>query len=526
MTIPVAIAYSPKTQTSGATLIGATTIVIDNTVNEGIESFPVASVEAPGVAVLCTNEHFNSEDPSDYETVTYTERDVPTNELRGVTRGVEGTAREWPAGTWIASFTPASAWNEMRGEVVDLIGHTEETVTGIFNVKTGYGAKGDNSTDDTAAIQSAINAAVANGGGVVFFPTGNYIVSSTLTVNQSNVSLIGSGPGKSIIKTTSASADVIVIGDGVTVRSNNSIKQLQIASTVARTGGAGISTVWCQMIVVRDVFLIGMHTALLLNTTLGYFDRIEIKNLTATTGVGINILGDLHGQGSGQYLSNILIDNPSASKPAVGVKLSRTHATWMTDCDILHCINGLLIDPDAGHQVSWCFIKGVAVDQCSGIGIYLHCKTSTSVIKGITFEGCWSGSCGTHGVGLVAVSGAVLDCVRFIGHRSFSNGRNGFVVNDGTNISIDACDVSGNSTESSGVYSGIEFRVGVSGFAARNCRSGQMAGFSNTQDRGIIVQPGGSDDYIITNNDLRGNVTAGLYDGGTGTNKIIDNNLS
>lgn len=42
-----------------------------------------------------------------------------------------------------------------------------------FNVKT-YGAKGDGVADDGAAIQLAITAAIANGGGIVYFPKGIY----------------------------------------------------------------------------------------------------------------------------------------------------------------------------------------------------------------------------------------------------------------------------------------------------------------------------------------------------------------
>lgn len=129
MTIPVAIAYSPKTQTSGVTAIDADVIVINDTVNEGIESFPPASSDAPGEAVLCTIEGFASEDPADYETIRYTERDVASKELRGVTREVEGTAREWPDGTWIASFTSADAWNEMRDTLKSKILEANETVT-------------------------------------------------------------------------------------------------------------------------------------------------------------------------------------------------------------------------------------------------------------------------------------------------------------------------------------------------------------------------------------------------------------
>ena len=50
----------------------------------------------------------------------------------------------------------------------------------VFNVKA-FGAKGDLS-DDTQAIQNAINAAIA-ARGTLYFPPGNYLVSSTLTVN-------------------------------------------------------------------------------------------------------------------------------------------------------------------------------------------------------------------------------------------------------------------------------------------------------------------------------------------------------
>jgi hypothetical protein len=45
---------------------------------------------------------------------------------------------------------------------------------GSFNVRD-YGAQGDGSAIDTAAIQKAIDAATAVGGGRVFFPAGTYL---------------------------------------------------------------------------------------------------------------------------------------------------------------------------------------------------------------------------------------------------------------------------------------------------------------------------------------------------------------
>ena len=76
----------------------------------------------------------------------------------------------------------------------------------IFNVKdTAYGALGDNSNDDSAEIQLAIDAAEAAGGGIVFFPKGTYICNG-LEVAGDNITLMGEG-WHSILKQVSGAAD-------------------------------------------------------------------------------------------------------------------------------------------------------------------------------------------------------------------------------------------------------------------------------------------------------------------------------
>ncbi len=74
-------------------------------------------------------------------------------------------------------------------------GTTKNSAT-VFNVKD-YGATGDGSTDDTSAINSAMSA-VNSAGGVLYFPTGTYMVSSTLTTPSSNVVITGTGTGTKI----------------------------------------------------------------------------------------------------------------------------------------------------------------------------------------------------------------------------------------------------------------------------------------------------------------------------------------
>lgn len=90
-----------------------------------------------------------------------------------------------------------------------------------------FGAKGDASTDDTAAIQAAINSLTSATftGGILFFPPGFFVVSSALTITK-GISVLGSGigagtgtgnSGGTVIRNTSTTGDVFTVScaDGV-----------------------------------------------------------------------------------------------------------------------------------------------------------------------------------------------------------------------------------------------------------------------------------------------------------------------
>lgn len=113
-------------------------------------------------------------------------------------------------------------------------------IGGSFNV-SGYGAVGDGATNDTTAIQNALNAAASAGGGVVFFPRGVYMVDGVTF--GSKVTLAGEGPGVSVIK----------------ARAN--IPGAVVATTSwASTWGTGISQGGQYMFTVRDLTIDGNRT--------------------------------------------------------------------------------------------------------------------------------------------------------------------------------------------------------------------------------------------------------------------------
>jgi hypothetical protein len=97
----------------------------------------------------------------------------------------------------------------------------------VFGVQ-GYGALGNGITDDTAAIQAAINAAGAAGGGIVYFPPGDYKVKKlnptggagttpddmALHINYSGISLVGVPGASRIFADSSAPARFITLRVG------------------------------------------------------------------------------------------------------------------------------------------------------------------------------------------------------------------------------------------------------------------------------------------------------------------------
>lgn len=89
----------------------------------------------------------------------------------------------------------------------------EELESIWFNVKR-FGAVGDGVHDDTTNIQAALNAAAANGGGVVYLFPGTFLISAALTIGTAGVSLKGAGFLKSIVKNSGTTTGVLIQAGG------------------------------------------------------------------------------------------------------------------------------------------------------------------------------------------------------------------------------------------------------------------------------------------------------------------------
>ena len=126
-----------------------------------------------------------------------------------------------------------------------------------------FGAVGNGTTDDTAAIQNAINY-VTSVKGKLYFPTGTYLHATTL-IFKNNVIYYGDGQG-SILKYTGTS-DQIQVNNPInsSTAANITVQDLYLLSTIVTTGKANFADIGSSYLYFNNVYFSCNYYGLILD---------------------------------------------------------------------------------------------------------------------------------------------------------------------------------------------------------------------------------------------------------------------
>lgn len=466
----------------------------------------------------------------------------------------------------ILLLAPFPSWSQITtGEIQDKGGQ-------VFNVKA-YGAKGDGHTDDTFAVQAAIDAAGA--GATVYFPHGNYCVNGGIAVTQPSVQLTGGsgtyGTGSNL--RICNNADVVTLSlEGA----SETVYRLAIA------GRAGISTTSPAVSVSSGASNFSIMSSSIAN---GYY---ALKLAGSDGIVAFNDIKNAYGPalvyatGNNHYIRNKIdqvypvgipgihsLPNPlpawasstpynagnivvaggwllqcktagasGGSAPALstyGIDISDGTAIWRMVAPSTYY--GLQLDKRVTvtqvtqGDFTGPFTAGIAITNSAGgntpqfievsstnfgntipNNILASAGTGLYLDSGNTFTTCLQVGCA-----LVSFTGSWVGQSSIVGN-TFRSGAIGVDDRSGQALTI-----TGNKFDGLNI-SAFHVAAGQSlfNFSTNDC-SKASGGAWGTNAACVIVDAGASDHYIITNN-LTFGATAGIKDNGTGTNKTVIGN--
>jgi len=326
----------------------------------------------------------------------------------------------------------------------------------VYDVRT-FGAKGDGKTLDSTAINKAIDAAAAHGGGTVHFPAGNYLsvsihLKSNIALyldqgatiiaaetsksiqydapepnawdkyqdfghshwhnsliwgeNLENISIVGPGRiwGKGVVRTGAQSR---------TKEQNDAIKDVQVDKAVApfdypnprdnvEVGWANksISLKLCRNVLIRDISILhGGHFAILATGV----DNLTIDNLKIDTnrdGIDVDACRNVR-------ISNCTVNSPfddgicPKSSFALGYARATENVT-ITNCQVSGYDEGTLLDGTFKREYKKYNVSGPT-------GRIKFGTESNGGFKNITISNCVFDYC--RGLALETVDGGLLEDV-------------------------------------------------------------------------------------------------------------------
>jgi Pectate lyase superfamily protein len=298
-----------------------------------------------------------------------------------------------PRFSGVASVTPNAVpkFGDSTGRTIldsgVSINYISDKLTGIWiDVVADYGADKTGATDTTAQIQNAINAMPA-GGGTLYFPTGTYQVSATITIDKP-VRVLGSGRNISVIATNHATNPVFVLTTGAQGAGFEEIRISTVGSNNAlRTGitGHGIDFGTIANAYIRNSDILYMQSGVRSAGPLQFIDDVNLREFGRQAGITQAVL--IEGAGD-RYISRLTTDNPADYATNAGIRVKKCSSLVISDCNIINSTYCISLEPLAADPAVASVLAMNTFFDSSLVGCHIQ-GDENGTTQRVRFVNCW-----------------------------------------------------------------------------------------------------------------------------------------
>lgn len=361
-----------------------------------------------------------------------------------------------------------------------------------------FGAKGDGTTDDTAAIQAAIDAgkpystSTANGR-VIYFPPGRYKVTTLDLSACHGVYLVGAGPYATEIFTSGTNQVIKAIGSSSVPLNKAGVKAMTIrGGGKTNTNAHGIDLQWANGCYLQELVFFGCRNAL----NLAHQWQSVLRDIS------------VHGSGADQSYIGVFMDATDLtyidnavqatnvfvqSTSGYGFRLINAQGSKFTNCEAggsPMTYAWYIGDPPSGTvKCQWIHFANCLGDSTVS-SAWLFRQGAATELSQMQLSNCWAGN-GDHGFYFDG-------CTYITAGNLFASGNtnSGIRLVNSSYLTIANSQLNGNNEAASASNGDIHIQGG-----SYNIINGNMSQMANSAGKSLL-EAGATDSNTIMDNTL------------------------